>query len=555
MSYQVIARKWRPRDFQELVGQEHVSQTLVNALRHDRLHHALLFTGPRGTGKTSTARILAKALRCPEAKNFVPCHKCSECEEIAAGRSVNVIEIDGASNNGVDAIRELRETVGYRPSTGRHKLYIIDEVHMLSTSAFNALLKTLEEPPGHVIFVMATTEVQKIPETVLSRVQRFDFRCIPTRQIVQHLEKICTAENLNFDTEALWTLARQGAGSMRDSQSFLEQAITFTEGQLTAAKINEVLGLTDRSLLLQTLKSLIERDSKAIIEVLRAIAVAGYEAKLLIQDLLEEIRHLLLMKMSDGEQTSLIDLPDSEISQLKALSEAVNFEDIHLLFDMALKGAQDLWRAPDARIALEMTLLRMSAAPRVMQLEKWFQSEAPRTTASPSAQIQETTAAAPAATAMSTASTAASAPTASMSSAGPAGNQPNEAWAELVKRIQSVNSVIGAQLENCFLQSLQNKKIVLGVTPKMKFLFDKLTAPEFKKRVLNYVTTFWGAGYQLEVVMAEAQSGALTPKALAGQQEAEEKQRIRHQVESHPLVRSAQSAFKTEIRAIKESEK
>jgi DNA polymerase III subunit gamma/tau len=215
MSYQVIARKWRPQSFQQLVGQEHISVTLLNALKNGRLPQALLFTGPRGTGKTSTARILAKSLRCPNAKDFVPCNECPACEDVALGRSVDVIEIDGASNNGVDAIRELRDTVGYMPSSGKYKVYIIDEVHMLSTSAFNALLKTLEEPPAHVVFIMATTEVQKIPNTILSRCQRFDFRRIPSRQIAQHLEKICKADKVKTEPEALWLLARQAEFNAR----------------------------------------------------------------------------------------------------------------------------------------------------------------------------------------------------------------------------------------------------------------------------------------------------------------------------------------------------
>jgi len=221
LSYQVIARKWRPQNFEQLVGQAHISTTLQNALKNQRLPHAILFTGPRGTGKTSSARILAKALRCPNAKDFIPCGVCTECEEIALSRSPSVLEIDGASNNGVDAIRELRDTVAYSPSSGKYKIYIIDEVHMLSTSAFNALLKTLEEPPAHVVFIMATTEVHKIPQTILSRCQRFDFRRIPTRQITEHLHMICQKDKIQAEDDALWMIARQGDGSMRDSQSCL----------------------------------------------------------------------------------------------------------------------------------------------------------------------------------------------------------------------------------------------------------------------------------------------------------------------------------------------
>jgi len=368
VAYQVIARKWRPQSFADLVGQEHVSQTLTNALRNNRLPQALLFTGVRGTGKTSSARILAKAVRCPNAVDFVPCGICRECEDIANSRSLDVIEIDGASNNGVDAIRELRETIGYMPSSGKFKVYIIDEVHMLSTSAFNALLKTLEEPPPHVIFILATTEVQKIPNTILSRCQRFDFRRIPSRQIAQQLQKICIADGIQFEIEAIWLLARHGDGSLRDSQSLLDQVITFCDGVLALEKVIEVLGLTDRTLLITTLEALVTRNTQGAVDVIEKIFKSGFDAKVFAQDLLEEIRNALLVRLCPQDPTRLVDLPDSEIQSLKTLTESLSEEDLQLLFDMALKGMNDLLRAQDSRLVLEMMLLRMAAAPRVASL-------------------------------------------------------------------------------------------------------------------------------------------------------------------------------------------
>jgi len=558
LAYQVIARKWRPKEFDELVGQNHVSQTLLNALRNQRLHHALLFTGPRGTGKTSSARILAKSLRCPNAVDFVPCHKCPECEDIALGRSLNVVEIDGASNNGVDAIRELIETVGYMPSTGKYKLYIIDEVHMLSTSAFNALLKTLEEPPAHVIFIMATTEAHKIPNTILSRCQRYDFRRIPIRLISEQLKKICDADEVEADKDALWMIAKQAEGSMRDSQSLLDQVITFSGKNLTSEKVIEVLGLTDRTLLLETLTAIVARDSRAVLQVLKKILLAGYDPRIFVQDILEETRHLLLVKLAESDPGTLLDLPESEIEALKNLAAQASGEDIHLLFDMALKGAADLLRAQDPQVLLEMLLLRMSQAPKIESLEKLFSSTPIQIPSpDPGSRIR-----APGSGAV-TASVAVAAPVVAAVPKIESGTV-NEKWSALVQKIKGVNPMIGAKLENSFLHEMKGKMLVLGVSPKLKFLYDQMNTPDFKKKVMNYVTTFWGPGFEVDIKVIEGGASStdatavepatsLTPKALEQKKQIEETEKTRKQIEEHPLVRSTKSIFKSEIKSIKES--
>lgn len=557
LAYQVIARKWRPKEFDELVGQNHVSQTLLNALRNQRLHHALLFTGPRGTGKTSSARILAKSLRCPNAVDFVPCHKCSECEDIALGRSLNVIEIDGASNNGVDAIRELIETVGYMPSTGKYKLYIIDEVHMLSTSAFNALLKTLEEPPAHVIFIMATTEAHKIPNTILSRCQRYDFRRIPIRLIGEHLKKICDADGVEADKDALWMIAKQAEGSMRDSQSLLDQVITFSGKNLTSEKVIEVLGLTDRTLLLETLTTIVARDSRAVLQVLKKILLAGYDPRIFVQDILEETRHLLLVKLAESDPGTLLDLPESEIEALKNLASQASNEDIHLLFDMALKGAADLLRAQDPQVLLEMLLLRMSQAPKIESLEKLLQSPLPSPVDSRRTDSRQSTVnSSPPTVQPSTAHSSRSTVTETGSV--------TERWSALVQKIKSVNPMVGAKLENSFLHELKGKTLIVGVSPKLKFLFDQMNTPDFKKKVMNYVTTFWGPGFDVDIKVIEGgasstdattvePTASLTPKALEQKKQIEETEKTRKQIEEHPLVLSTKNIFKSEIKSIKES--
>ncbi len=513
MSYEVIARRWRPQDFLGLIGQDHIRTTLLNALKNNRLHHALLFTGPRGTGKTSTARILAKTLRCPNAVDYVPCNTCSECEEITNGRSLNVVEIDGASNNGVDAIRELRDTVGYLPSSGRFKMYIIDEVHMLSTSAFNALLKTLEEPPGHVYFVMATTEAHKIPNTILSRTQRFDFRRIPTRVIAQHLQTICERDKVKFEPEALWIVARQGDGSMRDAQSLLDQTINFTNGDIRRDLVVDTLGLTDRGLLMRLLSALIGRDVQSAISGIQALNKTGSDPKLFLLDVMEQIRNTLLLKFKADK--SLVDLPDSEIDALIKMSETATAEELHLLFDMALKGAQDLSRSSDAQLVLEMVLLRMSAAPKI--------SFTGRTATAPSPRAPAPVAEAP-------------------DEDSPVQQQ----FRSLVEKIKDVNGLVGAQLENCFVIKLEGKNLCLGVNQKHRFLFDKLNQPDFKKKVVNYVTSFWGPGYTLEIKLGDAGSEpeAMTPKALGAKIEEDRQSALRREIEAHPLVQSAQSVFK-----------
>jgi DNA polymerase III subunit gamma/tau len=561
VSYEVIARRWRPQDFTGLIGQDHIRTTLQNALKNNRLHHALLFTGPRGTGKTSTARILAKSLRCPNAVDFVPCNQCSECEEITSGRSVNVAEIDGASNNGVDAIRELRETVGYLPASGRFKLYIIDEVHMLSTSAFNALLKTLEEPPEHVYFVMATTEVQKIPNTILSRCQRFDFRRIATSKIAAHLQTICERDKVSFEPDALWTIARQGDGSMRDAQSLLDQVINFTNGDLRREIVVQTLGLTDRSLLIEILGALMKREVTQVMDALQRLHRSGNDPKQFLLDLMENIRNTLLLKLNADR--SLIDLPDSEQDALIKMSQDLSVEDLHLIFDMALKGVQDLVRASDTLLILEMVLMRIASAPRVQSFAGKIsgQTTTVATPMSPQAQAirqrpipprpqnptkPQATAPAPAiATDTDTVSASVSAPTSPV----------EQRFREFVEKVKEVNGLIGAQLENCFVHSMEPKKVTLGISQKHKFLFDKLNQPDFRKKVMNYLNSFWGPGYTLDIKLAEPASADenLSPKALGVRMEEEQQQKLRQAVEAHPLVQSTQKIFKTEIKSIKGS--
>lgn len=568
----MIARKWRPQSFDQLVGQTHISQTLQNALKNGRIPHALLFTGPRGTGKTSSARILAKSLRCPNSVDFNPCNVCDECREIALGRSVNVIEIDGASNNGVDAIRELRDTVSYSPSSGKYKIYIIDEVHMLSTSAFNALLKTLEEPPAHVVFIMATTEVHKIPQTILSRCQRFDFRSISTRQVADRLKEITRKENVEAEDDALWIIARQGEGSMRDSQSLLDQVITFANGPLTRDNVVQILGLTDRALLLETLTSLANRDTAKMLEVVEKIRTAGYEPGLFAKDLLENIRNLLMLKIS-SQPSEILELPDSEIRFLQGLAVDLSEEDIHLLFDMALKGAGDIPRSSDPRIVLEMVLLRMVQAPKIASLMQLLQGDRASggkpnfnpssSTASSSASTSSSSSASASSTASAhvsaPASAAAQRPVSSASSLGPKiphksdaiGMNPQEQWLEFVQKFKQIDALAAAKIENLLFLGEKNKNLELHIPAKLAFLKDQLADANLRGKLQTALESHFGPGYTFQIQLAKDESLGTSAQAMVQQKQKLKQEEIAQKVAEHPAVKSAQIALKGQIKSIK----
>src|SRR4030042_1720671 len=315
-SYLVLARKWRPQLFEEVVGQQHITQTLQNAISQKRGAHAFLFTGARGVGKTSTARILAKALNCEKGLQTNPCDQCTNCQEITHGTSMDVIEIDGASNRGIDEIRELKENVRYTPAKSRHKIYIIDEVHMLTREAFNALLKTLEEPPPHIIFVFATTEPHKIPATILSRCQRYDFKRIPLKEIIGSLKWIIEEEKVQISQRGLLLIARESEGSMRDAQSLLDQVISYGGKQIRDEDMTDVLGLIDQKILYDTIEAIAQKDTERCLEIVENIYQYGYDIQHFCQELLQYLRNLILIKVSRHPE-ELIELPAEELEGLR----------------------------------------------------------------------------------------------------------------------------------------------------------------------------------------------------------------------------------------------
>jgi DNA polymerase III subunit gamma/tau len=363
MSYLVLARKWRPQNFEEVVGQDPITRALQNAISTRRVAHAYLFAGPRGVGKTSVARILAKALNCEKGPSGHPCDDCPSCREVRDGISVDVLEIDGASNRGIDEIRELRENVNYLPAKNRSKIYIIDEVHMLTKEAFNALLKTLEEPPAHVIFVFATTEPNKIPLTLLSRCQRYDFRRIPQKTIVEHLQRMAAQENVEIGAKSLHLIAREAEGSLRDAQSLLDQVFAFGGAKISDQQVVEALGVIDRRLLHRTIRALADRDKVELLQVIEEAHAFGYDLKEFCGELTRLTRDLLVLKClspKGGDASRLIDLPEEEIRDLTGEAGKLSSEDIHALFRSLLSAHDEIIRSSFPRLILEMTFIRLA---------------------------------------------------------------------------------------------------------------------------------------------------------------------------------------------------
>jgi len=368
MAYEVIARKWRPQLFEEVIGQEHITQTLVNAINTDRLAHAYLFSGARGVGKTSVARILAKAINCHDNREGNPCNKCSSCLEITGGSSVDVQEIDGASNRGIDEIRELRENIKYMSSSNRYRVFIIDEVHMLTLPAFNALLKTLEEPPAHVKFFFATTEPHKVPVTILSRCHRFDFKRISLGRIVKQMEMITKKEGIEIFRTGLSIIAREAEGSMRDAESLLDQVASFTGSKIEDKDITEVLGIIDRDIVFEASRVIMEGSADKCIEIVERVYNFGYDLKEFYRAIMDQFRNLLVSLVAP--KYDLIDMTNDDIEEIRRQAESAGLEKLQQSLNILINREDDLRYSSHPRLILETIMIKLCRLGDVLSFEE-----------------------------------------------------------------------------------------------------------------------------------------------------------------------------------------
>ena len=526
---QVLARKWRPRAFSQLVGQEHVVRALTNALRQQRLHHAYLFTGTRGVGKTTIARIIAKALNCETGVTDEPCGKCGACLEIDAGRFVDLIERDAASNTQVDNMRELLENALYSPTSGRYKVYIIDEVHMLSRSAFNAMLKTLEEPPQHVKFILATTDPQKIPVTVLSRCLQFNLKQIPQPQIRGQLQKILEAENIPFEPQALALLARAAQGSLRDSLSLLDQAIVHGGGKVEESSVRAMLGAVDQTYLYAILRSLAGHDGRSLIAEAERMASRSLSFEGALQDLGSLLHRLALAQRVPG--TVPDDDPDLDV--LNELSGLFAPEDLQLYYQIALQGRQDIGFAPDEYAGFTMTLLRMLAfAPGT--------ATAPAVSAPVRSAQAERSPAAPAPVRPAPAESTPRAPAVTPETHVSKIDNGTAEWSEIVEKL-SLTGMARMLAQHCELVNRSASRIELSIAQAHEHLLDKPYQDKLKAALQQHF------GQALRLAISVGKGNGNSPAEI-GDRTAQQHQAVAiAEIEQDPFVRELVENFDARV--------
>jgi DNA polymerase-3 subunit gamma/tau len=512
-----LARKWRPRSFADLKGQEHVVRALSNALTQGRLHHAYLFTGTRGVGKTTLARIIAKCLNCESGVSAVPCGVCSACAQIDAGRFVDLLELDAASNTGVDNMREVLDNAQYAPTVGRYKVYIIDEVHMLSKPAFNSMLKTLEEPPGHIKFILATTDPQKIPVTVLSRCLQFNLKPMPVQLVASHLGEVLEKENVPADPAALLQLARAANGSMRDALSLADQAIAYGAGKLEAAAVEAMLGSVGSEHLFGLLDALVARQPAQLMELAEELAAQGFSFDGILQDLGALLTRIALLQLAPD--ASLEEAPDAP--RLRELAQTLDHEAVQLYYQILLNGRKDLPFAPDEISGFRMTLLRMLA---------FTPAGEPAVARTPSGPVAMPV------TRQQTASAPALTPKASASPAALAEAMPEGDWHQLVASL-NLGGMARMLADHCELVRREPGSMVFALDPVHKHLADK----SFQDKFVAALKTKFGDALQISIELGGTQG--LSPVEIRNREKSRRHSEAVAAIENDPFIRELVEEF------------
>ena len=594
MSYLVLARKYRPQTFEDLVGQDHVARTLANAIATGRIAHAFLFTGVRGVGKTTSARLLAKCLSCVGADGkatgptATPCNRCGPCTEITAGQDLDVQEIDGASYNGVDEVRRLQEGMTFRPARDRFKIYIVDEVHMLSTAAWNAFLKTLEEPPPHVKFIFATTEVHKVPVTILSRCQRYDFKLIATQAVAKRLDEVLRLEKIEADGAAVQVLAREAAGSMRDAMSLLDQVIAFSGSKLTGEDVARVLGVADRKILHELATALVTGDAGACLGVVERLAQQGFDLAHVAKDVLRHLRNLVVAKVGEGKGgggpslREMLDLADEEMGDVLALAGKCEVDDVSRLFQGFSRAFDEVARSGQPRMALEMALVRLARRPpllpldelltRVGELEKRLGGAPPpgpsprggggggggggRSLGAPASIVSAPVAIDSPAPRTHGALALASAVPISSPAAVPApvatAVPDLETWRAILDRLRAARPALASVLEHAAPLELGAARVVVGFEPSAGFFAARASEPEALEALTREIRAHFGAPTQVALdLSARPVPGVRTVAAIDGERRSAELAKARAAIESHPLVQEAVRVFGATVRDVK----
>ena len=584
MDYQVSARKYRPGTFRDVIGQPHVVQTLANAIASKRIAHAFLFSGTRGVGKTTMARILAKALNCEKGPTATPCDACANCQEIALGTSMDVIEIDGASNTGVDDVREIRENVKFTPFRGHYRIYIIDEVHMLSTSAFNALLKTLEEPPAHVVFIFATTEIHKIPATILSRCQHYNFRRIPRAEIIQRLRFVAKQDGLAVEDRSLSAIARASEGSMRDALSVLDQAVAFAGKTVKHGDLETLLGAVPQEHVRAMIAAVIAQNSPAAVGVIAQLLDQGHDLRAYCADLVEYARHMLVAAVVPAapDLRSLIEAPEDDVRQIVEDAKAFTVEQVQELFRILSHAEDTLRLSAHPRFVLESAAIRATrllaagtpaavAPPAANQTARQAVPQAAPALSRPAAGSSPAAPARPVAQTTSVSSPARppAAPPKPMPpklAMQPAVVKPPQAapppappaiqlnWEQVVEHVSGRHPNIGAFLEQGTLLGIDGNQLTIGYPANASVARGMMEKPDNQQLIAALCTELAGRPVRLKIVeLTDGQAAAPSPAQVRAAKARSQKDALLEQTRAHPLAKQARDVFGSDVVDIRQA--